>query len=148
MVNNCELIIVIGVRYIIHLDFFVTMPIRHSRDYRSLGLLTNIVLDEELREALYCRFQRNVNTGTSFSRAVVHGVTYHSQAYQRIKRRNSYTVAYSDGGVVKLGFIRCFLSISTVTVAIISPLTPSNSHCYPDQLHSDQPKLKERCIVA
>lgn len=106
---------------------------RHScqlSDCTPLGTLATTYLDSELRQAIHCRFGMEVAVATMFSRVVVDGVTYHSQAYHRSKRRNSYSVAYDDNGVMKLGFIRYFLNLSSLSIAVITPLSPTENYCY------------------
>ena len=119
-----------------------------SHDFRRLsdctplgnGILTT--LSSEVREAVLSHFQMDAPTGTMFLRVMVKGVVYHSKAYQRTKLRNSYSVAYNDDGVVRLGFIRFFLSLHSFTIAVVTPLKAADHYCYPAILSI----LKQRII--
>ena len=64
-----------------------------------------------------------------FSWVMLKGTIYHSQAYRRTKHRNSYSVAYTDNDIVKFGFIRFYLSLRSLTVAVITTLIPADHHC-------------------
>ena len=91
-------------------------------------------LEDEVQSLLRERFGVDMEVGRKFLRVQIKGKVYHSTEYKRMKTRNSYTVCYSAGAVEKFGFIRYFISLSTTTVAVISPLIPSSHHCYPPEL--------------
>ena len=59
---------------------------------------------------------------------------YHSLEYERVKKRNSYTIVYTKDGDERYGLIRCFLSLPTGTFAVLSPLKSSSNFIYPTQL--------------
>lgn len=99
-------------------------------DCSPIGALSKIILNVELSQAIYDQFSIHLTMGTVFERAVVNHVTYYSQAYRRTKKRNSYTVAFKDGEVIKFGFIQRYISLSSFTVAVITPLIPTDSYCY------------------
>lgn len=107
----------------------LTNHCRQLSDCIPLGNCTLTTLASGLRQEIQSRFHIDVHSGTMFSWVMLKGTIYHSQAYQRTKHRNSYTVAYTDNDIVKLGFIRFYLSLRTFTVAIITPLIPADHHC-------------------
>ena len=53
---------------------------------------------------------------TTLYRVIVHGQTYYSRAYERVKKRNSCTVTYLDSGTDarKFGFIEYFVYLYSI----------------------------------
>ena len=106
----------------------LTNHCRQLSDCVPLGHCSLTTLAAGLRQEIQSQFQIDVHSGTSFSRVKLKGTIYHSQAYQRTKHRNSYSVAYTDNDIVKFGFVRFYLSLQTFTVAVITPLVPADHH--------------------
>ena len=107
----------------------LTNHCRQLSDCVPLGHCSLTTLAAGLRQEIQSQFQIDVHSGTSFSRVKLKGTIYHSQAYQRTKHRNSYSVAYTDNDIVKFGFVRFYLSLQTFIVAVITPLVPADHHC-------------------
>ena len=91
-------------------------------------------LEQEVMEILQQKFLIDTNVASQFTRAVIDGKEYYSQVYPRVTKRNSYTVCYSEDGVTKYGFIKYFLSLPSLSVAVINKLTPTSAFCYPPRL--------------
>ena len=62
-------------------------------------------------------------------RAEYNGNMYYSRQYRRVKKRNSYTVAYIKGGNHEYGVIEYFLLINNRIIAVLRPLTPLSVSC-------------------
>lgn len=100
----------------------------------AIGPIYTIHLEPGLRRAVQEQFQIEIEMASTFYRAMIQGKTYYSKSYTRAKTRNSYTVQYTDNGVQKFGFINYFLSVSSLCVAVVTPLTPTSSYCFPPVL--------------
>ena len=62
---------------------------------------------------------------TTVYRVNVRGTVYHCKQYKRVKKRNSYTVAYSDSdGTSNFGLIECFVVVDSKVIAVFHPLIP------------------------
>ena len=92
------------------------------------------ILDPVVKQAINTNFRANINIGTVITRAIINGTTYYSQLYHRVTKRNSYSVAYLSDGIFKFGFIEYFVSLYSLTIAVITPLTLTDSYCYPSKL--------------
>ena len=57
------------------------------------------------------------------------GEVYYSQQYQRVKKRNSYTVAYSDSGAKRFALIEHYVFVQNRLIAILKPLLPVSVSC-------------------
>ncbi len=64
------------------------------------------------------------------SKQEINGDTYHSRKYQRVLKRNSYTVAYRGlTGAKEFAFIEYFVHIQQRTIAILASLVPIQTNC-------------------
>ena len=103
-------------------------------DCLPIGATEVIQLSPEMTRAIQKTTDSNVVMATTFCRATVQGETFYSKSYQRSTARNNYTVSYYTGdGTVGYGYIQYFLSLTTFSVAVITPLIRS-SHSFPSQL--------------
>lgn len=57
-----------------------------------------------------------------FFRVMLHGEIYYCENYQRVKKRNSYTMIYVDGEGVRFGHIEQYLLIQNVPMAVVRRL--------------------------
>ena len=64
------------------------------------------------------------NPHTTLYRINFRGHTYYSSQYERVKKRNSYTIAYLDNGVRKYASIKYFLYTCQKVLAVLNPLLP------------------------
>ena len=87
-----------------------------------------------MRDAIREGIGLDVPMGRKFYRIQLGSKVYHSLEYERVKKRNSYTIAYTKDGEERYGLIRFFLSLPTGTVAVLSPLNSSSNFIYPTQL--------------
>jgi hypothetical protein len=95
-----------------------------------LGVVKKVKLEQEVVDALRRKLLIHVDVASQFTRAVVGGVKYYSQAYTRVTKRNSYTVCYKDGGATQYGLIKYFLSLQNQSVAVVNKLRTTSDHCY------------------
>lgn len=62
---------------------------------------------------------------TTVYRVNVRGTVYYCKQYKRVKKRNSYTVAYLDSyGTSNYGLVECFVVVDNEVIAIFHPLSP------------------------
>lgn len=66
---------------------------------------------------------------TTVYRVEFQGVVYFSRAYQRVKKRNSYTVLYRSGEQEKLGIIEYYLFLHHRIIAVLKLLSPISVTC-------------------
>ena len=58
-------------------------------------------------------------------RIELQGTVFYSQQYERVTKRNSYTVVYRDNSTLrKFGAIQYFLYVQRKVIAILKPLSP------------------------
>ena len=95
-----------------------------------------------MKQCILSYFNVHIGTASAFYRAKISGKTYYSRLYIRTDKRNSYTIGYVDCGQHKFGFINYFISLSSCSVAVVTPLTPNSSYCYPQQL-----RVLHQCII-
>ena len=109
-----------------------------------IGQTRTTTLDADIRQLISRTFHISAETATVFHRVVLKGETYYSRGYNRTKTRNSYTIEYNNGstGQQMFAFIKYFLSFSSHTAAVITPLQPTNEFCYPCTL-----RVLRSCIV-
>ena len=62
-------------------------------------------------------------------RAEYKGQLYFSRQYSRVKKRNSYTVIYCDGGRQHFAIVDSFVMINNRLIAILLPLIPHSLSC-------------------
>lgn len=63
-------------------------------------------------------------------RIEVRGTLYYSRQYQRVKKRNSYTIAYLDRNKLKkFALIEYFVYIHQRVIAVLKPLLPLHISC-------------------
>ena len=68
------------------------------------------------------------NSVTVIYRVELRGVMYYSMGYERVKKRNSYTVAYLDSdGSNKFGLIEYFIFVHNKVVVVLQELNPVSS---------------------
>ena len=96
-----------------------------------LGTIRTVQLEQEVVDTLRQKLMMDVNTASQFTRAIVGGIRYYSQAYTRVTKRNSHTVCYMDGEATRYGLIKYFLSLPNQSVVVLNKLIPTTSHCYP-----------------
>ena len=111
-------------------------------DCQVIGSVRAISVDPNVRQYLVHNFNIGCTAASAFDRALILGRTYHSCLYSRITKRNSYTICYTESGTDMWGFIDYFISLPSSSVAVVTPLTPNSSYCYPHQLHILRP-----CII-
>ena len=132
--------------YVVYMYIHVTMCNFLHRlslsDCEVIGSMRVVAVDLHVRQCLLRQFSVRCQRASAFYRATIAGRTYYSRLYDRIKRRNSYTVCYVEGGKHLFGFIDYFLSLSSSSFAVVTPLTPNSSHCYPHQL-----SVLHQCII-
>ena len=68
-------------------------------------------------------------TRTTVYRIEFQGVVYFSKAYQRVKKRNSYTVLYRNDEQEKFGLIEYFLFLHHKIIAVLKLLSPIPVTC-------------------
>lgn len=105
------------------------------------GTTEQVVLLPDIWRLMFEIYGIDVVVASKFLRATLKGEVFYSKAYQCTKKYNSFSVAYSDGQVVRHGIIQYFISVPSLSVAIITPLTPTTHYCYPHVLH-----LLHNCI--
>ena len=66
---------------------------------------------------------------TTIYRVEFQGVTYYSRAYERVKKRNSYTVMYCSNGQERFGIIEYFLFLHNKVFAVLKLLIPITTTC-------------------
>ena len=110
-------------------------------DCRVTGGVKTVQLNLEVIEMLQRKFSINIDVASQFTRAVINGREYYSQAYPRVTKRNSYTVCYKEGGATRYGLIKYFLSLPSQSVAVINVLTPTPAFCYPQRLTDLQSRI-------
>ena len=103
-------------------------------DCHVLGTIRTVQLEQEMVDTLQQKLMVDVNTASQFTRAIIGGIRYYSQAYTRVTKRNSHTVCYMDGEATQYGLIRYFLSLPNQSVAVVNRLIPTTTHCYPQGL--------------
>ena len=64
---------------------------------------------------------------TTLYRIDMNGSTYYSRKYQRVRKRNSYTIAYLESR--KFAFIDCFLHVCNRVIAVLTLLCPVKVTC-------------------
>lgn len=99
-------------------------------DCHVLGTIRTEQLEQEMVDTLQQKLMVDVNTASQFTRAIIGGIRYYSQAYTRMTKRNSHTVCYMDGEATQYGLIKYFLSLPNQSVAVVNrphdnPLLPS-----------------------
>ena len=57
-----------------------------------LGTIKTVQLEQEVVDTQQQKLMVDVNTASQFTRAIVGGIRYYSQAYTRVTKRNSHTV--------------------------------------------------------
>ena len=109
----------------------VTLP-----DCVAIGGLSTVMMDDTIKRIIQdVRPGPSSDRATRFLRARVKGTVYHSELYSRMKTRNSYTVCYrKDDGSENFGSVQYYLSLSSTTVVVITPLTQTHIHNFPRQL--------------
>ena len=60
-------------------------------------------------------------------RVEVRGTVYYCKQYTRVKKRNSYTIAYCNSGETSYGLIECFLAVRDKVVAVLHPVSKLSS---------------------
>ena len=103
-------------------------------DCRVVGGIKTVHLEQEVVEMIQEKVMVDADVASKFTRAIVDGREYYSQAYTRITKRNSYTVCYKEGETMRYGLIKYFLSLPNESVAIVNTLTPTSAYCYPQLL--------------
>ena len=87
-----------------------------------------------------------------FYRLSINNCLFFSEAYKRIKTRNSYTILYYQSdqpSKIKVGKVLYFLHIHTTALAIIKELEPFHSASTPSFLHSQIVPVKIKdCVCA
>lgn len=69
----------------------------------------------------------NGESVTSFKRAQVKGTTYFTEAYDRVQKRNGYTVMYQQsGGQPEFGLLQIFIKLNSCILALVCNLEPVN----------------------
>lgn len=65
-------------------------------------------------------------------RIEIHGSVYYSRQYERVTKRNSYTIQYRDSdSELQYAFIECFIIVHDKVLAVLSPiivLEATNQH--------------------
>ena len=103
-------------------------------DCTVLGPLRTITLEPDVRRAVHQMYNFDIALASAFDRAVIKGETFYSTSYNRSKLRNSYTAEYIDNNIKRLCFINYFVSLPSCTIVVITPLSPTLDHCYPNNL--------------
>ncbi len=75
-----------------------------------------------------------LHTATSY-RIEIRGNIYYSRAYQRVKERNSYTVAYLSNGAKKFALIEYFVYLHNRVLAVLNPLSFTTCKYHFDPYH-------------
>ena len=99
-------------------------------DCHVLGPVKKVQVEQEVADSLNQKFTIRADVASQFTREIVGGVKYYSQAYTRVTKRNSYTVCYKDGGATHYGLIKYFLSLPNQSVAVLNKLSTTSDHCY------------------
>ena len=99
-------------------------------DCHVLGPVKKVQVEQEVADSLYQKLTIRADVASQFTRAIVGGVRYYSQAYTRVTKRNSYTVCYKDGGATHYGLIKYFLSLPNQSVAVLNKLSTTSDYCY------------------
>ena len=99
-------------------------------DCHVLGPVKKVQVEQEVANSLHQKLTIRADVASQFTRAIVGGVKYYSQAYTRVAKRNSYTVCYKDGGATHYGLIKYFLSLPNQSVAVLNKLSTTSGHCY------------------
>ena len=107
---------------------------RVTSEVRVLGGVSQKVLLPSVLQSLStflnaCGLDFPPGPYTTVYRAEVRGVEYYSRAYQRVKKRNSYTISYSDNGTKKFAFIEYFVHLQQRVIAVLKPLSPLQVTC-------------------
>ena len=109
----------------------VTLP-----DCVAIGGLSTVMMDDTIKILIQdLRPGSSSDRATWFLRAGVKDTVYYSELYSRMKTINSYTICYrKDDGSENYGSVQYCLSLSSTTVAVITPLTQTHIHNFPRQL--------------
>ena len=75
-------------------------------DCHVLGPVKKVQVEQEVADSLHQKLTIRADVASQYTRAIVGGVKYYSQAYTRVTKRNSYTVCYKDGGATHYGLIK------------------------------------------
>ena len=98
----------------------------HSFHRLLLTAVKTIHLQLPVQLEISRTFNISQETASVFYRAIIKGETYYSRAYERAKVRNSYTIEYIDSdGRQKFGYIEYFVSLTSHTAIVITPLIPT-----------------------
>ena len=98
------------------------------------GVSLRVLLLHALKECLFCN-GTSVLPGPlkTVYRVEVRGKLYYSRQYQRVKKRNSFTVAYLDcNGLNKFEY---FVFVCEQVIAVFTPLTPLSVSSKNDWYH-------------
>ena len=104
-----------------------------------LGGVTLKFVSPDVQEALMEMFEgQGIDISgslTTFYRVDIHGTVFYSRQYQRVKKRNSYTIAYHhSASTTKYAFIEYFVYVQERVIAILTPLKPLHIACQ-DHFH-------------
>lgn len=67
---------------------------------------------------------------TTMYRAEIKKNVYYSKQYERVKKRNSFTICYNNYDNAKsYGFIECFICVHNAPIAILQPIHPLPTTC-------------------
>lgn len=106
-------------------------------DCYAVGQLYNTKLGEDVRRLIDEKYGSGSapTMASQFLRACVNKTLYYSKSYTRMKTRNSYTVCYKDDdNCEQYALVNYFLSLQTMSVAVVTPLSLTTEFCFPHQL--------------
>ena len=125
------------VLWVYYTGLFLVYRVVLSEDCVVIGSTRTTTLEARIRQFILQTFHVSVETATVFYRVSIKGETYYSRS---TKARNSYTIEYDCGR--RQAFIEYFLSFSSHTAAVVTPLQLTDKNCYPSTL-----RVLRRCIV-